>query len=56
MLKVLDGTSAPYGALSAAVAAAIERARCSTTHGSRRLSEVERDSVLRARQSAAARR
>jgi type IV secretion system protein VirB5 len=54
MLKVLDGTSAQYGALTAAVTAAMDARAVLNDARLASLSEVERESVLRARQSASA--
>lgn len=52
MLKVLDGTSGSYGGLSAAVASAIDARKVLSDARLASLSEVDRESVLRARQSA----
>jgi type IV secretion system protein VirB5 len=54
MSRVLDGSSAQYGALSAAVSAAIEARAVLDDARLASLSEAERASVLRARQSVAA--
>ena len=54
MLKVLDGSSAQYGALSGAVAAAIAARAVLDSAQLAGLGQAERDSVLRARQAAAA--
>ena len=53
MLKALEGTSGPYGGLSAAVAAAIEARKVLSDARLERLGVVERDSLLEARQAAA---
>ena len=53
MLKVLEGTGGPYGELSAAVAAAIEARKVLSDARLEGLGEVERDSLLGARQAAA---
>jgi type IV secretion system protein VirB5 len=52
MLKVLDGTSGSYGGLSAAVASTIDTRRVLSDARLASLSEAERESILRARQSA----
>ena len=54
MRRVLDGRSAQYGALSGALSAAMQARAVLNDARLARLSEAERDSVLRARQSAAA--
>jgi type IV secretion system protein VirB5 len=52
MLKVLDGTSGSYGGLSAAVVSTIDTRRILSDARLASLSEAERESILRARQSA----
>jgi len=52
MLKVLDGTSGSYGGLSAAVASAIDARKVLSDARLAGLGSAERDSVLKARQSA----
>lgn len=54
MLKVLDGTSAQYGALSAAVSANMNARAVLSDARLAEMNETERDAVMRARQSAAA--
>lgn len=54
MLKVLDGTSAQYGALSGAVNAAIQARAVLDDARLGSLNDPEREALLRARQSAAA--
>ncbi len=54
MLKVLDGTSAQYGALSAAVSANMNARAVLSDARLAQMNESERDAVLHARQAAAA--
>lgn len=54
MLRVLDGNSAQYGALSGAVSAAIDARAVLDDARLASMTAVERDSVLQARQAAAA--
>ena len=54
MQRVLDGTSAQYGALSGAVVAAVEARAVLDDARLASLGQVERDGVLQARQSTAA--
>jgi type IV secretion system protein VirB5 len=54
MLRALEGTSGPYGGLSAAVAAAVEARKVLSDARLEGLGVVERDSLLKARQAAAA--